>query len=138
MNMVSKSWKSRERHEIQETQVLTGMYRSWFPSTQPAANASTAFVARHLAAPKVQRSHNKHHKNHQLITTPGELFGNSVPANSIPGGQAEYVRCPLADSTFVLTPKNIPEEMLVLMADIFPTGNFAASRYLKHLNERDR
>ena len=138
MNMVRKSWKSRERHEIQETQVLTGMYRSWFPSTQPAANASTAFVARHLAAPKVQRSHNKHHKNHQLITTPGELFGNSVPANSIPGGQAEYVRCPLADSTFVLTPKNIPEEMLVLMADIFPTGYFAASRYLKNLNERDR
>lgn len=68
----------------------------------------------------------------------GELFGNSAPANTIDGGQAEYVRCPLADSTFVLTPKNIPEEMLVLMADIFPTGYFAASRYLKNLNERDR
>lgn len=68
----------------------------------------------------------------------GELFGNSVPANTIDGGQAEYVRCPLADSTFVLTPHNIPEEMLVLMADIFPTGYFAASRFLKNLTERDR
>lgn len=38
----------------------------------------------------------------------------------------------------VLTPKNIPEEMLVLMADIFPTGYFAAARFLKNLNERDR
>jgi threonine dehydrogenase-like Zn-dependent dehydrogenase len=28
--------------------------------------------------------------------------------------------------------------MLVLMADIFPTGYFAASRFLKDLNERDR
>ena len=34
----------------------------------------------------------------------GELFGNSVPANSIDGGQAEYVRVPLADSTLVKTP----------------------------------
>ena len=32
----------------------------------------------------------------------------------------------------------IPEEMLVLMADIFPTGYFAASRFLKNLPERDR
>lgn len=38
----------------------------------------------------------------------------------------------------VLTPKNIPEEMLVLMADIFPTGYFAAARFLKNLSERDR
>ena len=68
----------------------------------------------------------------------GELFGNSAPANTIDGGQAEYVRCPLADTTFVATPSGIPEEMLVLMADIFPTGYFAASRFLKDLNDRDR
>lgn len=35
-------------------------------------------------------------------------------------------------------PTGIPEEMLVLMADIFPTGYFAASRFLKNLNQRDR
>jgi threonine dehydrogenase-like Zn-dependent dehydrogenase len=61
-----------------------------------------------------------------------------VPANTVDGGQAEYVRCPLADTTFVKTPSGIPEEMLVLMADIFPTGYFAASRFLKNLNQRDR
>ena len=70
--------------------------------------------------------------------TKGELFGNSAPANTIDGGQAEYVRCPLADSTFVKKPDGIPEEMLVLMADIFPTGYFAASRFLKDLPDRDR
>jgi threonine dehydrogenase-like Zn-dependent dehydrogenase len=68
----------------------------------------------------------------------GELFGNSAPANTIDGGQAEYVRVPLADTTCVAAPKDIPEEMLVLMADIFPTGYFAASRFLKNLPDRDR
>ncbi|KAK3723694.1 hypothetical protein LTR37_001575 [Vermiconidia calcicola] len=68
----------------------------------------------------------------------GELFGNSAPANTIDGGQAEYVRTPLADSTLVKAPTDIPEEMLVLMADIFPTGYFAASRFLKDLPDRDR
>ncbi|KAK3670411.1 hypothetical protein LTR78_009651 [Recurvomyces mirabilis] len=68
----------------------------------------------------------------------GELFGNSVPANTVDGGQAEYVRCPLAETTFVKAPSGIPEEMLVLMADIFPTGYFAAARFLKGLSDRDR
>ncbi|KAK5130971.1 hypothetical protein LTR08_001527 [Meristemomyces frigidus] len=68
----------------------------------------------------------------------GELFGNSVPSNTIDGGQAEYVRVPLADTTIVLAPSNIPEEMLVLMADIFPTGYFAAARFLKNLSARDK
>lgn len=68
----------------------------------------------------------------------GELFGNSVPANTIDGGQAEYVRVPLAQTTLAPVPDGIPEEMLVLMADIFPTGFFCASRYLKDLSPEDR
>ncbi|EHY54764.1 hypothetical protein HRR83_004107 [Exophiala dermatitidis] len=68
----------------------------------------------------------------------GELFGNSVPANTVDGGQAEYVRVPLAGTTCVKAPSGIPEEMLVLMADIFPTGYFAAARFLKDLPQRDR
>lgn len=68
----------------------------------------------------------------------GQLFGNALSADSIDGGQAEYVRVPLCDSTCVRAPTAIPEEMLVLMADIFPTGYFAASRFLKDLNDRDR
>jgi threonine dehydrogenase-like Zn-dependent dehydrogenase len=139
LNTVRKSWNLREMHERYKRQALTAMSRSSCPSTLLVANASTASAAKRLAAPKVQYSQRLYQQQADLqLTRIGELFGNSVPANSIPGGQAEYVRCPLADSTFVLTPKNIPEEMLVLMADIFPTGYFAASRYLKNLNERDR
>ncbi|KAL1583148.1 hypothetical protein WHR41_07939 [Cladosporium halotolerans] len=68
----------------------------------------------------------------------GQLFGNALCADSIDGGQAEYVRVPLCDTSCVHVPTEIPEEMLVLMADIFPTGYFAASRFLKNLDERDR
>lgn len=68
----------------------------------------------------------------------GQLFGNALSADSIDGGQAEYVRVPLCDTTCVRAPTAIPEEMLVLMADIFPTGYFAASRFLKNLDARDR
>ncbi|KAJ4985201.1 alcohol dehydrogenase-like domain-containing protein [Stagonosporopsis vannaccii] len=64
----------------------------------------------------------------------GLLFGNSAGKTSIDGGQAQYVRVPYADGTLVKAPSCIPDEMLVLMADIFPTGYFAASRYLKDLS----
>ncbi|KAH6678766.1 chaperonin 10-like protein [Plectosphaerella plurivora] len=63
----------------------------------------------------------------------GYLFGNSAGTMSIDGGQAEYVRVPQATSTLFLRPPSIPESLLVLMGDIFPTGYFAASRFLKHL-----
>lgn len=43
------------------------------------------------------------------------------------GAQAQYVRVPLADSTVMKAPQNIPEQHLVLMADIFPTGYYGVS-----------
>ncbi|KAK7219140.1 hypothetical protein V2G26_007143 [Clonostachys chloroleuca] len=61
------------------------------------------------------------------------LFGNGAGNTSIDGGQAEYVRVPFASSTLIVRPKEIPECMLVLMGDIFPTGYFAASRFLKNV-----
>ncbi|KAH9873218.1 hypothetical protein J1614_005616 [Plenodomus biglobosus] len=56
------------------------------------------------------------------------LFGSTA----MDGGQAEYVRVPLADSTAVLAPPGIKSEALVLMADIFPTGMFAAKNAFVH------
>lgn len=50
------------------------------------------------------------------------------------GAQAEYVRIPLAESTVVKAPKGIEELKLCLMADIFPTGYFAASNGLGKLD----
>lgn len=54
------------------------------------------------------------------------LFGCAL----LDGGQAEYVRIPLADSTAVKAPSGIESKKLCLMADIFPTGYFAAGNAL--------
>ena len=54
------------------------------------------------------------------------LFG--TPA--LDGAQAEFVRVPLAESTLALAPPGIEEKKLCLMADIFPTGFFAAKNAL--------
>ncbi|KAK5625773.1 hypothetical protein RRF57_001489 [Xylaria bambusicola] len=61
------------------------------------------------------------------------LFGCPL----LDGGQAEYVRVPLADSTAVKAPAGIEELKLCLMADILPTGYFAASNALRHLTAAD-
>ncbi|CUS12570.1 unnamed protein product [Tuber aestivum] len=48
------------------------------------------------------------------------------------GGQAEYVRVPLADGTLFKAPPEIPEET------VFPTGYFAASNGLSQLTPTQR
>ncbi|KAJ5808130.1 hypothetical protein N7474_009399 [Penicillium riverlandense] len=48
------------------------------------------------------------------------------------GGQAEYVRVPNADGSVMKAPEGIQDKFLVLMADIFPTGYFAASNAFKN------
>jgi threonine dehydrogenase-like Zn-dependent dehydrogenase len=50
------------------------------------------------------------------------LFGSS----KLDGGQAEYVRVPFADGTVMKAPTTVAENMLVLMADIWPTGYYGA------------
>lgn len=62
-----------------------------------------------------------------------KLYG--TPA--LDGGQAEYVRIPLADSTLFRAPTSIDEKTLVLMADIFPTGYFAAANAFVNLNREE-
>ncbi|KAJ6439987.1 alcohol dehydrogenase GroES-like domain-containing protein [Purpureocillium lavendulum] len=48
------------------------------------------------------------------------LFGSRF----LDGGQAEYVRVPMADGTIFKAPDTISDRALLLMADIFPTGYF--------------
>ncbi|KAI1246895.1 hypothetical protein MGN70_010780 [Eutypa lata] len=50
----------------------------------------------------------------------------SVKTGDKIGGQAEYVRVPLADGTVMKAPPEIDDKALILMADIFPTGFFGA------------
>ncbi|KAL6694293.1 alcohol dehydrogenase [Trichoderma pleuroticola] len=61
-----------------------------------------------------------------------------IGTTALDGAQAEYVRIPLADSTAVLAPPEIDEKLLVLMADILPTGYFAASNGYALLKDTER
>ncbi|KAB8343254.1 hypothetical protein FH972_022843 [Carpinus fangiana] len=63
----------------------------------------------------------------------GKLYGSAV----LDGSQAEYVRVPLADSTLFLAPDDVPDKLLVLMADIFPTGFFGARNAFKDFSEAE-
>lgn len=52
------------------------------------------------------------------------------------GAQAEYVRVPLAETTVVKAPSGIEDLKLCLMADIFPTGYFAAYNALGKIGSK--
>ncbi|MBL6079487.1 glutathione-dependent formaldehyde dehydrogenase [Belnapia sp. T18] len=58
-------------------------------------------------------------------TTAG-LFGYTHLTGGYPGGQAEYLRVPFADKTHIKVPLGIPDETLLFLSDIFPTGWQAA------------
>jgi len=58
-------------------------------------------------------------------TTAG-LFGYTHLTGGYPGGQAEYLRVPFADSTHIKVPQGIPDDKLLFLSDIFPTGWQAA------------
>ncbi|MBF9195716.1 zinc-dependent alcohol dehydrogenase [Microvirga terrestris] len=58
-------------------------------------------------------------------TTAG-LFGYTHLTGGYPGGQAEYLRVPFADATHIKVPNGIPDEKLLFLSDIFPTGWQAA------------
>jgi threonine dehydrogenase-like Zn-dependent dehydrogenase len=58
-------------------------------------------------------------------TTAG-LFGYTHLTGGYPGGQAEYVRVPFADATHIKVPDGIPDEQLLFLGDILPTGWQAA------------
>jgi alcohol dehydrogenase len=48
--------------------------------------------------------------------------GGWILGNTLDGTQAQYVRIPHADNSLYPAPKDIDEEALVMLSDIFPTG----------------
>src|SRR3954447_21120576 len=56
----------------------------------------------------------------------GGLFGYTHLTGGYPGGQAEYLRVPFADATHVKVPEGIPDDKLLFLSDILPTGWQAA------------
>jgi threonine dehydrogenase-like Zn-dependent dehydrogenase len=54
------------------------------------------------------------------------LFGYTHLTGGYAGGQAEYIRVPFADRTHIKVPKSLPDEQLLFLGDILPTGWQAA------------
>src|SRR5690606_36261989 len=52
--------------------------------------------------------------------------GYSHPTRGHPAGPAEYLRVPFADKTPIKVPEGIPDEKVLFLGDIFPTGWQAA------------
>jgi threonine dehydrogenase-like Zn-dependent dehydrogenase len=58
--------------------------------------------------------------------SPAGLFGFSHMLGGYSGGQAEYLRVPMADIGPIKIPDNVTDEQALFLSDIFPTGYMAA------------
>lgn len=57
---------------------------------------------------------------------PAGLYGYSHITGHYPGGQAEYLRVVRAEANVQVIPDGLPDEKVVFLSDIFPTGYMAA------------
>jgi threonine dehydrogenase-like Zn-dependent dehydrogenase len=58
--------------------------------------------------------------------SPAGLFGYSHMTGGYAGGQAEYLRVPYADVISLKIPEGLPDEKVLFLSDVFPTGYMAA------------
>jgi len=58
--------------------------------------------------------------------SPAGLFGYSHMLGGFAGGQAEYARVPFADVGPIKIPAGIPDDKVLFLSDIFPTGYMGA------------
>jgi threonine dehydrogenase-like Zn-dependent dehydrogenase len=58
--------------------------------------------------------------------SPAGLLGYSHLLGGFPGGQAEYLRVPYADVGPIKIESDLPDEKVLFLSDIFPTGYMAA------------
>ena len=58
--------------------------------------------------------------------SPAGIFGYSHMLGGFPGGQAEYARVPFADVGPLKIPAGIPDEKVLFLSDILPTGYMGA------------
>jgi threonine dehydrogenase-like Zn-dependent dehydrogenase len=60
--------------------------------------------------------------------SPSGIFGYSHLLGGFPGGQSEYARVPFADVGPLTIPGNLPDEKVLFLSDIFPTGYMGADQ----------
>src|SRR4051794_2686477 len=59
---------------------------------------------------------------------PAGLYGYSHLTGGYPGGQAEYLQVWHADANVLKIPDGMPDDQVVFLSDIFPTGYMAAEQ----------
>lgn len=62
----------------------------------------------------------------QMGQSPAGLFGYSHMLGGFSGGQAEFVRVPFSDVGPIKIPSGLPDDQVLFLSDIFPTGYMAA------------
>jgi threonine dehydrogenase-like Zn-dependent dehydrogenase len=58
--------------------------------------------------------------------SPAGIFGYSHLTGGFAGGQAEYLRVPFADVGPLKVPEGLPDEKVLFLSDVYPTGYMAA------------
>src|SRR5436305_3125471 len=58
--------------------------------------------------------------------SPAGVFGYSHMLGGFQGGQAEYARVPFADVGTIKIPEELPDDKVLMLSDIFPTGYMGA------------
>lgn len=71
---------------------------------------------------------NPNHKQAEMAMghSPAGLFGYSHMLGGYAGGQAEFLRVPYADVGPIKIESNLPDEKVLFLSDIYPTGYMAA------------
>lgn len=65
----------------------------------------------------------------EAMSQPGAgIYGYSHLYGGYDGGQAEYARVPFADANLFKVPNGIPDEKLLFLTDVYPTGFQAADQ----------
>ncbi|MEG3191019.1 MULTISPECIES: zinc-dependent alcohol dehydrogenase [Novilysobacter] len=64
--------------------------------------------------------------NKKDIPSTAAMFGYSHLYGGVPGGQAEFVRVPYADTNTLKLPDGLSDEQVLFLSDILPTGYQAA------------
>jgi len=74
-----------------------------------------------------ERTNRNHKLAEKLLGHAGcGAFGYTQLTGGYPGGQAEYLRVPFADTTHIKVPDSLTDEQVLFLGDILPTGWQAA------------
>jgi threonine dehydrogenase-like Zn-dependent dehydrogenase len=92
----------------------------------PISCGSCFFCARNLFSLCENSNPNAPLAEKMFGHSPAGLYGYSHMLGGFAGGQAQYARVPFADVGTIKIPQGVPDEKVLFLSDIFPTGYMAA------------